>query len=259
MTSNLFDLNGKVALVTGGNGGIGLGFARGVARQGGAVVIWGRSPEKNDAALAELAQFGVRTSAKVVDVGDEQQVIAGFEALMSEFGRIDCVFANAGIMFAPGSVLDLATADYKRILDTNLHGAFYVLREGARHMKARAEAGEPGGSLVACGSLAMFMGLPGMPHYSGAKAALGAIVRGMAVEFGPYGIRANAIAPGLVASRPGDLEKAHFQQNAQKVPICRVGLTSDFEGIAAYLASDASSFHTGDTIVIDGGYLIRPN
>jgi len=259
MMKGLFDLGGKVAMVTGGNGGIGLGFARGIARQGGDVVIWGRSAEKNDAALAELAAYGVRTSARIVDVSDEQQVIAGFEALMAEFGRVDCVFANAGVMFAPGSILDLATADYKRILDTNLHGAFYVLREGARHMKARAEAGEPGGSLVACGSLAMFMGLPGMPHYSGAKAALGAIVRGMAVEFGPYGIRANAIAPGLIASRKGDLDKEHFRQSAKKNPLGRVGLTADFEGIAAYLASDASAFHTGDTIVIDGGYLIRPN
>lgn len=259
MSDSLFDLRGKVAVISGGNGGIGLAFARGIARQGGNVAIWGRSAEKNAAAQAELSRHAVRASARIVDVSDEQQVIDGFAAVIDEFGRVDCAIANAGVMFAPGSVLDLDTADYLRILDTNLHGAFYVLREGARHMKARAEAGEPGGSLIACASLSMFMGLPGMPHYSGAKAALGAIIRGMAVEFAPYGIRANAIAPGLIASRKGDLDKEYYRQAAKKNPMRRVGLTSDFEGIAAYLASDASAFHTGDTMVIDGGYLIRPD
>ena len=258
MAESIFNLKGKVTLVTGGNSGIGLGFARGVARQGGDVVIWARSAEKNAAAKAELEALGARVAARQVDASDEAQILAGYEALIAEFGRVDCVFSNAGMVTAPGSILDLSTEDYHKLLNLNLHGAYYVLREGARHMKRRAEAGEPGGSLVACGSLSMFMGLPGMPHYSGAKGALGAMIRGMAVEFGPYGIRANVIAPGLIAVAEGQEQSEHFRRSAEMTPAGRVGRPADFEGIAAYLASDASAFHTGDTIVIDGGYLVRP-
>lgn len=145
------------------------------------------------------------------------------------------------------------------LLATNMHGAFYTLREGARHMVARAEGGEPGGSLIFCGSLAMFHGVQGIGNYAAAKGGIAALVRSMAAEFGRYRIRANVIAPGMVktgmggpAGSPLDL---HFIAHT---PIPRVGTPADFEGIAAYLASDASSFHTGDTIVIDGGSLIYP-
>lgn len=259
MAKNLFDLSGKVTLVTGGNGGLGLAFARGVARQGSDVVIWGRSEEKNAKAKAELEAFGVRVSARHVDVASEQAIIDGYSALADEFGRVDTVFANAGMAAAPGSALTLSTDDYLKFLEPSLHGAYYTLREGARLMVKRAEAGEPGGSLVACGSLSMFLGLPGMPHYAGSKAALGAIIRGMAVDFGRHGIRANVVAPGLVATdMTGGEDSPAAQHMAQVTPIPRAGKPADFEGIAAYLASDASSFHTGDTLTIDGGYMVRP-
>lgn len=259
MAKGLFDLSGKVTLVTGGNGGIGLGFARGVAKQGGDVVIWARSAEKNAAAKAELESFGVRVSARQVDVTSEAEVAKGFDALMEEFGRIDCVFANSGISAQARSLLDLSSEEYHSLININMHGAFYVLRDAAKLMVARANAGEPGGSLVACGSLSMFMGLPGKQHYAGSKAALGAMIRGMAVEFGKYGIRANAIAPGLIRTPMTGEEGSPVEDfMAARTPIPRVGLPSDFEGIGAYLASDASSFHSGDTIVIDGAYLVRP-
>lgn len=259
MAKGLFDLTGKVTLVTGGNGGLGLAFARGVAQQGSDVVIWGRNAEKNAAAKAELEAFGVRVLTAQVDVGDEQQIIQGYADIKAEFGRIDTVFANAGLSAAPGTSLQLSTEDYLNFMQPSLHGAYYTLREGARLMVERAEAGEPGGSLVACGSLSMFLGLPGMPHYAGSKAALGAIIRGMAVDFGRYGIRANVVAPGLVATEMTGGEASEAAQHmAQVTPLVRVGLPADFEGIAAYLASDASSFHTGDTLTIDGGYMVRP-
>lgn len=260
MANSLFDLTGKVTLVTGGNGGIGLGFARGVAKQGGSIAIWARSPEKNAAAKAELEAAGAgKVITYQVDVTSEEAVAAGYEQLLADFGRIDCVFANSGRAAASRSLLDMSSDEYHSLLNVNLHGAFYTLREGARHMVKRAEAGEPGGSLVACGSLSMFMGIAGKENYAASKAALGAIIRCMAVEFGKYGIRANAIAPGFVVTpMMGESAKPVIEMFASRTPIARGGTPEDFEGIGAYLASDASSFHSGDTLVIDGAYLVRP-
>jgi len=267
MSKGLFDLGGKVALVTGGNSGLGLGFARGIAKQGGDVVIWGRSAEKNAEAVEELQSFGVRASARPVDVSSQEDVVAGFAALIEEYGRVDTVIANAGMPPNTQSVLTATAEQYHELLATNMHGAFYTLQEGAKRMVERAEAGEPGGSLVFCGSLSMFQGVPGIVSYAAAKGGIGAVVRCMAAELGKYGIRANSIAPGYIktgfsggrddgAIQPpeewSDIDK-HF---ASKAAIPRPGFPADFEGIAAYLASDASSWHTGDTIVIDGASLI---
>ncbi|MET0371886.1 MAG: SDR family NAD(P)-dependent oxidoreductase [Sphingobium sp.] len=259
MARGLFDLTGKVTVVTGGNSGLGLGFARGIARQGGDLILWARSAEKNAAAKAELEAFGVRVETRQVDVASEAEVVAGFAAAEDAFGRVDCVIANAGISNPAPSVLDLTSEEYHRLLAINMHGAFYTLREGARSMVKRAQAGDPGGSLIACGSLSIFLGVPGMEHYAAAKGGIAAMVRGMALELGKYGIRANVVAPGYIKTELGrDREEsprdAHFAANT---PIPRVGYPEDFEGIIAYLASDAARFHTGDTIVIDGGYLIK--
>lgn len=259
MANGLFDLSGKVALITGGNSGLGLGFARGIAKQGGSVEIWGRSKEKNARAKAELEEYGVFVTARQVDVSKQHQVIDGYRDLMAEYGRIDSVFANSGVPAMTRSLLDTSAEDWHSLLDINMHGAFYTLQEGARLMVARAEAGEPGGSLVFCGSLSMFQGIPGKAQYAAAKAGIGAAIRCMAVEFGKYGIRANSIAPGYIKTEMtgsseewSDIDKFF----ASRTPIPRPGYTEDFEGIAAYLASDASAFHSGDTIVIDGAALI---
>jgi NAD(P)-dependent dehydrogenase (short-subunit alcohol dehydrogenase family) len=260
LKKNMFDLTGKVTVVTGGNGGLGLAFARGVAKQGSDVVIWGRSADKNAAARKELESHGVRVAARQVDVAKESEVIGGFKAVMADFGRVDCVFANAGHSTPVPSVLDLTSEVYHDLLAVAMHGAFYTLREGARCMVERAKAGEPGGSLVACGSLGIYLGLMGGVHYAAAKAGVAAMTRAMAVEFGPYGIRANVLAAGYIKtdlmSSLGDTTpyEAAF---AAKTPAGRVGSPEDIEGMAAYLASDASAYHTGDTIVIDGGRLIN--
>ncbi|HET8882839.1 MAG TPA: SDR family NAD(P)-dependent oxidoreductase, partial [Solimonas sp.] len=156
MAKGLFDLGGKVAVITGGNSGLGLGFARGIAKQGGDVVIWARNEERNAAAKRELEALGVRVATRKVDVSSEAEIVAGFDAVMKEFGRVDTVIANAGPPPASQSSLTLSTDDYHKFLDVALHGAYYTLREGARCMVRRAEAGEPGGALIACGSLSMF-------------------------------------------------------------------------------------------------------
>jgi NAD(P)-dependent dehydrogenase (short-subunit alcohol dehydrogenase family) len=258
MARGLFDLTGKVTVITGGNGGLGLGFARGIAKQGGDVAIWARNADKNEAAKAELETHNVRVSTRQVDVAYEDEIKAAYAAVIGEFGRVDCVIANSGIPGFSGSVLDLPTEEYHKLLGINQHGAFYTLREGARHMVARAKAGDPGGSLVLCGSLSMFIGLATKAQYAAAKGAMGAMVRCMAVEFGKYGIRANSIAPGYIKTlMTGEDMNPIDQHFASKTPIPRPGYPADFEGIAAYLASDASAFHSGDTIVIDGAYLVR--
>jgi NAD(P)-dependent dehydrogenase (short-subunit alcohol dehydrogenase family) len=261
MAKGLFDLSGKVAVITGGNSGLGLGFARGIAKQGGNLEIWARSADKNAKAKAELETFGVRVVTRQVDVSSEEQVIAAYQGLMKDFGRVDCVIANSGPPPMTNSTLDdLTTEHWHSFLGVALHGAFYTLREGARLMVDRAKAGEPGGSLVFCGSLSMFKGLAGKPQYAASKAAIGAVIRSMAVEFGKYGIRANSIAPGYVKTgMTGESEEWSpiDKYMAAKTPIPRPGYAADFEAIAAYLASDASSFHSGDTIVIDGAALIN--
>jgi NAD(P)-dependent dehydrogenase (short-subunit alcohol dehydrogenase family) len=263
MARGLFDCSGKVALVTGGNGGIGLGFARGIAKQGGDIAIWARSAEKNIAAKADLIAAGAgRVETYQVDVSTEEAILDGFDQLMRDFGRIDCVFANSGA--APGykSVFDMPTDHWHRFQSVALDGAFITLREAARHMKARAEAGEPGGSIVACGSLSMFQGLAGKMEYAASKSGIAAVIRCLAAEMGEYGVRANVVAPGLVITPmmgPADGPAAKYLEGtyAPITPMKRVGYPADFEGIGAFLCSDASAFITGETIKVDGGYMIR--
>ncbi len=258
--AGLFDCTGKVTLVTGGNGGIGFGFAMGVAKMGGDVAIWARNAEKNAAAKAQLEAAGAgRVSTYLVDVSSEQAIIDGFDTLIADFGRIDCVFANSGAAPRYDSVLDMPTSHWRDFQEVALHGAFFTLREGARHMKARAEAGERGGSLVACGSLSLFQGLSGKMEYAASKAAIAATIRCLATEFGPLGIRANVIAPGLIMTpMMGDHADYLAAQMGPHIPLGRVGYPEDFEGIGAYLCSDASSFMTGETVILDGGYMVRP-
>ena len=263
MTNALFDCTGKLTLVTGGNGGIGLGFAMGVAKMGGDVAIWARNEEKNAAAKAELEKAGAgRVEAYVVDVSSEENITKGYETVMSDFGRVDCVFANSGAAPRYDSVFDMPTEHWHDFQSVALHGAFFTLREGARHMKARAEAGEPGGSLVACGSLSLFHGISGKMEYASSKSGVQAVIRCLAVELGEFGIRANVVAPGMIITpMMGGDPKVHDMISgayAPQTPLRRVGYPEDFEGIGAFLCSDASSFMTGETITIDGGYMVRP-
>ena len=264
MAKGIFDCAGKVTLVTGGNGGIGLGFAMGVAKLGGDIAIWARNAGRNEAARAALLAAGAgRVETYQVDVSSEAAVTAGFDQLIADFGRVDCVFANSGRASNSRSFLTLDSAEWHDLLAVNLHGAFYTLREAAKKMVARAQAGEPGGSLVFCGSLSIFHGIAGIANYAASKGGMAAVIRTMAAELGEYGIRCNTVAPGYVKTGMEDgmdaeivaQVDAHF---SAKTPIHRPGTPEDFEGIAAYLCSDASRFHSGDTIVIDGASLIYP-
>lgn len=259
MTS-LFDLTGKVVLATGGASGIGLGFLQGCARQGARLVLWDIVEDAGDAA-ARLRELGApAVHVEQVDVSDEAAVDRAFASTVAATGRVDCVFANAGINLRAPSFTEMDSETWHRLMAVNQNGAFYTLRAAARHMKARAEAGDPGGSLVACGSLSIFHGVPGMQHYAAAKGALLSMIRGLAVEMGPYGVRANMIAPGFILTGltgSGPERDKIVERFAAITPLGRPGDLSDIEGPAAYLASDASKFQTGDILVIDGGRLVK--
>lgn len=259
MNRGLFDLTGKVALVTGGNGGIGLGMARGLAMHGATVVIWGNKAEKNERAVRELEAFGGVVRCAQVDVADEQAVKAGVAAIIGEFGRIDQAVANAGIAIASRDLFDISKEDFERMQGINVYGVFFTLREAAAHMIERGRAGDRGGSLVAIGSPAAIHGAACNEHYGATKGAVVSMARAMAVELAPKGIRVNSILPGWTRSdmtrQLQDWDK--FNDDViTRVPVGRWGEGADYSAIAVYLASANSSLHVGDSIVIDGGYTI---
>jgi NAD(P)-dependent dehydrogenase (short-subunit alcohol dehydrogenase family) len=253
----VFDLTGKVVVVSGGNAGIGLGFARGIARAGGDVVIWGRRDEKNAEAAAALAEFGGRVFTQAVDVSDEARVVTAMAEVVEEMGRVDGVIANAGLMTNERTFVEMSSDAWHGLLAVNQHGAFFTMREGARHMKRRYDAGDPGGSLLFCASLSALTGSPGMEHYNASKGAMVAMSRGIAVEGGRYGIRCNVVCPGFTESETVSLPEDHpvAQHFRRYNPMQRAGRASDFEGIAVYFMSDLSGYHTGDVVIIEGGWM----
>jgi len=259
MAKDLFNLSGKVALVTGGNGGIGLGMAKGLAQQGATTVIWGNKPDKNADALDILQTYGGEVRCAQIDVAEEAAVTNGVNEIVEEFGRIDVAIANAGISIPRKDIFDISIEDFRRIQDVNVHGVFFTLREAARHMVARGENGDRGGSLVSVASTAAIHGAARNEHYGASKGAVVSMTRAMAVELAPAGIRANSILPGWTRSDLTERLQSWDKFDkaiTSRTPAGRWGEGDDFSAIAAYLASDASSFHTGDAIVIDGAYTV---
>jgi NAD(P)-dependent dehydrogenase (short-subunit alcohol dehydrogenase family) len=254
--TDLFDLHGKVALVTGGNSGIGLAIAEALAGAGAAVRIWGRSEEKNAAALARLEGGEASVTARRVDIGDEAQVVAGVAALVDELGRLDCCFANASAHARERpAFVDSTLGHWREVTSVVLDGTYVTLREAARAMVAGGE----GGSLVATSSAAANYGVPRVEAYSAAKAGVVALVRGLAVELARHRIRANTLLPAWVMSSFMDGVVADEERSRRvlaRIPLRRWAEPSELAGIAVYLASDASSWHTGDELRIDGGFSV---
>ncbi len=259
MAYPLFQLDGKVALVTGGNGGIGLGMAEALCQAGSDIVIWGQNPKKNAIARARLEATGRRVLVSAVDVADEASVVSAMADAVQVMGRLDFVAANAGAGGGGGPFHELDTRQWRRILGVNLDGVFWTLREACKHMVARSEAGDPGGSLLAVSSTSVVHGAARNQAYGASKGALLPLIKALAVEYGKHGIRANAILPGWTRSDMTAPLQAWDTFNTKaigRVPLRRWGEPEDFGGVAVYLASDASRFHTGDTMVIDGGYTV---
>ena len=251
-----FDLTGKVALVTGGNGGIGLGMAEAMAASGADVVIWGTNTDKNAAAEKKLKAHGKRVVTRKVNVANEAEVIDGMAAAVKDMGRVDCVIANAGI--GGGSpIQEMTTELFRKVHAVNEEGVFWTFREASKHMIERAKNGDANGSLVVVASTAGVEGAARNSAYGASKGAVMSMARALAVELARYGIRANSIAPGWIATdmTAGAQSSSVFNEKViPRVPARRWGRPEDFGGIAVYLASDASSYHTGETFIIDGGY-----
>ena len=251
---NLFDLAGKVAIVTGGNGGIGLGMAKGLAGAGAKVMITGRNAAKAEGALATLKALGAEAGFVEGDIRDEtmpKRIVAETEA---RFGRLDILVNNAGA-HAMGTAAELSLADWKVDIDTNLTAMFLTCQAAYPGFK---KAG--GGRIINIGSLASAGALQQSVNYCASKGGVLQLTRALAVEWGPEGINSNCVLPGWVETDitagtktvPGLPEYI-----AGRTPTARWGQPDDFAGIAVYLASRASDFMNGAGITIDGGYSIR--
>jgi len=253
MANSKFDLKGKVALVTGGNGGIGLGMAEALAEAGADVCIWGRNADKNQAAENILQSHDQRVLALTCDVSDEKQVEECFAQTTKELGRVDACFANAGIGKMGTAFHEMSVAEWRTVFGVNMDGVFFTFRSAIRHMLDQGE----GGSLVVTSSLSANYGMPTGEHYAATKAGTIAIIRALAVEYAKHHIRANAILPGWIET---DMTAPLFNYEKfqewvmPRIPQRRWGVPADFGPIAVYFASDHSEYHTGDTVVIDGGY-----
>jgi NAD(P)-dependent dehydrogenase (short-subunit alcohol dehydrogenase family) len=255
---SIFDLTGRTAVITGGNGGIGLGIAQALNAEGCNVSIWGRNAEKNTSAAATMSAGPGKVHTQVCDVTDSASVKAAMQATLDTFGRVDGCFANAGIGGGGRrAFIDRTEEEWRRMFATNLDGVFHVFQVAARHMTERAEAGDKFGRLVATSSLASLFGTARNEHYAGTKAALNALCRALAVELARHGVTANAILPGWIKSdmTAGIMGNDKFVANVMpRIPVRRFGEPTDFGGIAVYIMSRASSYHTADCFVIDGGY-----
>ena len=255
-----FDLTGKVALVTGGNRGIGYGMAEALAASNAHVAIWGRKADANAEAVEKLSKLGAgEVKAWQVDVADEGAVVQAMADTVSSLGRVDTCIANAGVGFGAPAFTELDTETWRKNMAVNLDGAFWTLREAVKHVVERSKAGDPGGSMVGVASLAAIEGAARNQAYAATKGGLISMLKGIAVEHARHGIRANAVLPGWIAT---DMTAAAqgaqvFQEKViSRVPARRWGEPADFGGVAVYLASDAAAYHSGDTFIIDGGYAI---
>ena len=254
MTPSPFDLTGRVAIVTGGNGGIGLGMARGLAEAGAAVVIAGRNAAKSDAAVADIEQRGGKAIAVTVDVTDPTAVAAMIERTHGAFGRIDILINNAGMSIRkPPHILNLE--EWEMVMKTNLTSAFLCSQAVYPAMKAAG-----GGKVINIGSMMSIFGASFAPVYAASKGGLVQFTRSCAVAWAPDNIQVNAVLPGWIDT---DLTKRAREQIdglhgkvLARTPAARWGEIADFAGIAVFLSSAASDFVTGTAIPVDGGFSV---
>jgi 2-deoxy-D-gluconate 3-dehydrogenase len=251
--SNLFDLTGKVAIVTGGGSGIGLGIARGLADSGARVAIVGRNAEKLKAAVHRAATEGrVELIPISADVCAEDQVAAVVRQVAEQLGRIDILFNNAGINIR-NQPQDMSLDDWRRVIDVNLTGAFLMSKAVYPPMKQAR-----GGKIVNIGSMASLFGASYAPAYAASKAGIVQLTKSTAIAWAPDNIQVNAILPGWFETDMTDRAKIEVPGLAERVtsriPMGRWAKPTDMAGTAIWLASRASDYVTGAAIPVDGGY-----
>ena len=251
----MIDLSGKVFVITGGNGGIGLGMAEGIVLAGGSVAIWGRRDDKNAEATEKLRALGGRAESYVCDVSDEAQVAETMARAVADLGRLDGLFANAGRSGTGKRFVDLPLEEWRAVMAVNLDGVFLTLREAARVLVEQDE----GGSLVAVSSTSAVHGAAGNEAYGAAKTGLNGLVRALAVGLARHRIRVNSILPGWTITELAT--KAYQNERFRKVttsrtPVRRWADPSEFREVGAFLADPSQTFHTGQEVCVDGGYTI---
>jgi 2-dehydro-3-deoxy-D-gluconate 5-dehydrogenase len=248
-----FDLEGQVAVVTGGNGGIGLAIALGLAGAGAKVAIWGRNAEKNAAALAALRARSPSALAQQVDVADRGQLQPALAAVESDLGPVSILINNAAVA-ALGGVLDLSPEDWDRVIETDLTACFLLAKYAAQSMTKRHA-----GKIINLASTYSLFGSAFAPSYSAAKGAIMQLTKSLAIELAPHNIQVNAILPGWIETDLTEPIKSMplYQEILTRTPAGRFGTPDECAGAAIFLASAAAHFVTGTALVVDGGYAIR--
>jgi len=252
---SLFDLKGRVALITGGNGGIGLGMAQGLAAAGADIVIAGRNAAKSEAAADALAKFGVRTAVVEVNVADEDSTKAMVDQTVDRMGRLDILINNAGIAIRKRPE-QYKMSEWREVLSINLDGAFYCSYAAYPALKASG-----GGKIINIGSMLSIFGAPFAAPYSASKGGIVQLTKSLATAWAVDNIQVNAVLPGWI-----DTEltvKAREQVDGlhgnvlKRTPAGRWGQPDDFAGVAVFLSSGASDFVTGTAIPVDGGFSVQ--
>jgi len=253
-TSEMFDLRNRVAIVTGGNGGIGRAIALGLAGAGAAVAVFGRNQAKNTAVYEELQSMGTPAMALQLDVTDREGLEPAFREVEERLGSVGILVNNAGIANLSGGVLEEDPADWDHVVETQLNAVFLLSKLAARSMK---DSG--GGKIINLASMYSYFGSGLVPSYAAAKGAIVQLTKSMAIELAPYNIQVNAIAPGWVRTdmTAAVQESPMSDEIVARTPAGRWGEAEEMVGAAVFLASKAAQFVTGVTIPVDGGYSVR--
>ena len=249
------DLSEKVFIITGGNGGIGLGLAEGIADAGGAVAIWARNEEKNTDAVRALQDIGGEAKSYICDVSNEEEVIRTLASTVKDFGRVDGLFANAGRGGTGTPLVDTSLEDWRKVMAVNLDGVFLCLREASRQLISQGS----GGSLVAVSSTSAIHGAAGNEAYGTAKTAVTGLVRALAVSLARFQIRVNCLLPGWTVTELASpaFENEYFREvTTKRTPVRRWADPREFKEVGAFLADPSQTFHTGQQVCVDGGYTI---
>lgn len=247
-------LDGRTAVVTGGNAGLGLGMAMGIGKAGARIVIWARDQARNEKAVAELTSAGIDARAFPCDVTEPGDVRRAMAGTLHAVGAVDCLVANAGVA-AIAPFLDTSLAEWRRVLRTNLDGTFLTTQEVARHMIDRGH----GGSMIVVSSLASRYGGGRQVAYTTSKTGLIGLGRTLAVELARHRIRCNSLLPGWTETAMNESlreSEAFVEATTRRTPVRRWAMPEEFGEIAAFLADPSLIFHTGNEVIVDGGYSI---